>query len=369
MTRKAFLTATKLFRWMNNEQQCLVILTPGFPASESDTTCLPMQQDFIRTLMKLYPKLRIIVLSFQYPYEKKTYQWFGVTVISFNGRNKGGWQRLLLRREIMGKLQDVHQENRISGLLSFWYGECAVIGKRFGERYGIRHCCWILGQDARKENVYPRRVPAKAGELVALSDFLQDEFEKNHGTKPFAVIPPGIDHTKFHTSSAGKDIDLLAAGSLIPLKQFDIFIEIVAAIKKDIPGIMAVLAGDGPQKDALGDLIGKKGLEKDIMLTGELPHHEMLQLMQRTKLLLHPSSYEGFSGVCLEALSAGAHVISFCQPMRQPIPHWHIVNTKEEMEKKAIWILSDQGTEYERVNFPMETTVQNMMDLLQLIEH
>ena len=53
--------------------------------------------------------------------------------------------------------------------------------------------------------------------------------------------------------------------------------------------------------------------------------------MQRTKIFLHTSSYEGFSGACLEALYAGAHVISFCEPMKQKIDHWHIVKDEKEM--------------------------------------
>ena len=75
---------------MNHEEQALIILTPGFSASEADSTCLPMQQHFVRTLKKLYPHLNIIVLSFQYPFHKSSYKWFTVTVLPFNGRNRGG---------------------------------------------------------------------------------------------------------------------------------------------------------------------------------------------------------------------------------------------------------------------------------------
>ena len=84
-----------------SRDETLVILTPGFPENEADTTCMPMQQSLIRTLKKEYPELNIIVLSFQYPYFKKTYKWFDTTVISFDGRNKGGLRRLLLRKKIV----------------------------------------------------------------------------------------------------------------------------------------------------------------------------------------------------------------------------------------------------------------------------
>ena len=71
--------------------------------------------------------------------------------------------------------------------------------------------------------------------------------------------------------------------------------------------------------------------------------------MQRSKIFLHPSSYEGFGVVCLEALYAGAHVISFCKPMIKDIEHWHIVNSKEEMLKKLLKILCNTSTEYRAI--------------------
>ena len=326
---------------MSNEEEALVILTPGFPESEADSTCLPMQQSFIRTLKKNYPQLNIIVLSFQYPYHKKKYKWFDITVIPFGGRNKGGLLRLLLRKKINAELKEINNSNKITGILSFWYNECALAGKRFADKHGVKHYCWILGQDARKENKYVKRIRPNADELIALSDFIQDEFEKNHGIRPQYVIPPGIDPSQFENHSKERDIDILAAGSLIPLKQYDIFIEIVAEIKKQLPGIKAMLIGDGPEKEKLQQLIAGSGLQSNMTLTGELPHPEVLHWMQRAKLFLHPSSYEGFGMVCLEALYASAHVISFCQPMKKDIPHWYIVKTKEEMKQKAIEILQD----------------------------
>ena len=233
--------------------------------------------------------------------------------------------------------------------MSFWYDECALVGKRFADKNGIKHFCWILGQDAKKSNKYIKYLKPKADELIALSDFIQDEFEKNHGIRPLQLIPPGIDTRQFATSTKERDIDLLAAGSLIPLKQYEVFIEIVAEIKKQLPAIKAMLVGNGPEKEKLQTHITKLGLQESITLTGELPQPQVLQLMQRTKLFLHPSSYEGFGVVNLEALYAGASVISFVRPMKQEIKNWHIVNNKEEMKEKALEILQNDNADHSPV--------------------
>jgi glycosyltransferase involved in cell wall biosynthesis len=349
---------------MSQNEKTLVILTPGFAANESDTTCIPMQQSFVRVLKKNYPQLNIIILAFQYPYFKKRYKWFDVTVIPFSGRNKGGLSKLLLRRKVKDALKAINNTNTITGLLSFWYGECALAGKKFADRHNIKHFCWIWGQDAKKENKYARHIRLEGNELIAYSDFLRDEFERNHNIRPHKVIPAAIDPGQLSDSVPERDIDILAAGSLIPLKQYDIFIEIAAGIKKQLPGIKTMLIGNGPEKEKLLGLIAKSGLQPAITLTGELSYPEVLQWMQRTKVFLHPSSYEGFSGVCLEALGAGAHVMSFCKAMNREIEHLHIVKTKEEMMQRALNILKDIDTDYSAsIPFLMNDSAKAVMKL------
>src|SRR4029077_10241981 len=112
--------------------------------------------------------------------------------------------------------------------------------------------------------------------------------------------------------------------------------------------INAMLCGKGAQEMQLQKLILHYQLQNNILLIGEKSHPETLRLMQRTKVFLHTSNYEGFSTVCLEALYAGCHVISFIKPMQHNIDHWHIVQTKEQMLQKALYLLNDAATQYER---------------------
>jgi glycosyltransferase involved in cell wall biosynthesis len=333
---------------MNNEKT-FVILTPGFPSSEDDSTCLPMQQNLVRSLNRTRPDLKIVVLSFQYPYHKNNYTWHDLSVIPFNGRNKGGLPRLLLRNQINSVLKKTNREAQIVGMLSFWCNECAWIGKKFADAHNLRHRCWVLGQDAKKENPYPRRLKPKDSELIALSDFVREEFQKNHGITPGHTVPAAIDPLEFEKYEGAKDIDIVAAGSLIPLKQYEVFIEIISAIQKKLPIVKSVLIGDGQERSKLQTMIQKADLKENVFITGDLPHKQVLGYMQRAKLFLHPSSYEGFGVVCLEALYAEAQVISFCKPMKNEIPRWHAVHTKEEMLEKALTILRDDKFTGEKV--------------------
>ncbi|CAN5828908.1 hypothetical protein BH11BAC4_BH11BAC4_07120 [soil metagenome] len=349
---------------MKHDNDMLLILAPGFAASETDTVCLPMQQSLVKTLLKENPDLNIIILAFQYPYHTKTYKWFGATVTCFNGKNKGGLNRLLLRRTINKTLSGLKNKYKIIGILSFWYGECAFVGKKFAEKNHLKHYCWILGQDAKKENKYPGKILPEKTELISLSDFLKDEFEKNHNVRPLHLIPPGIDDNSHYDLQRERTIDIIGAGSLLALKRYDIFIELIADLKKTIPAIKAVLIGGGPEKERLKALIIKNDLLENCILTGELPHEKVMDFFLQARILLHPSSYEGFSGVCQEALYCGAHVVSFCKPMKNDIEQWYIVADNDAMYKKALSILQDHNTSHQQINpYPMKVTAKKMMEL------
>src|SRR5215831_16438504 len=118
-----------------SSKNTLIILSPGFPESETDSTCLPMQQQFVRTLKEMHPQFEIIVLTFQYPYHQQEYKWFDIKVIPFGGRNRGGLQKLLLRKKINSTVRKLYRKRKIVGLLSFWYNECAFLGKKFGDKF------------------------------------------------------------------------------------------------------------------------------------------------------------------------------------------------------------------------------------------
>ncbi len=350
-----------------NQKNTLIILSPGFAANEEDTTCLPPQQVFVKALNKNFPSLQIIILAFQYPLVKKNYRWFGNEIISFNGADKRKFSRLLLWFTVYRTLGKLNRQNNITGLLSFWCTECALVGKKFSKKNHLKHISWILGQDAKKSNRYVKWIKPVPGELIALSDFLAETFFKNHRVKPAYVIPNGIDASMFCKTEQVKTIDMMGAGSLIPLKQYDVFIEVIAAVKRIVPSVNVVLCGAGSEEKRLKEMTYQYGLEKNISFTGKKQHTEVLQLMQQTKIFLHPSSYEGFGVVCIEALYAGAHVISFCKPMMKDIDHWYIVNNKEEMAKKALEILQNQQTEYKSVLVSsIDKTAEDVMKLFDV---
>jgi glycosyltransferase involved in cell wall biosynthesis len=348
---------------MPGKPKTFIVLIPGFPADEADSNCLPFQQSFTRKLALLYPELTIRVIAFQYPFKKSTYQWNNCSVTSFNGRNKGGIRKLLLRRKILQYLSRLHREETIIGLLSCWLGEAAAVGKTFARQKGLPHYCWLMGQDARAGNPYVRKFAFNGNELICLSDALQQELKKNYGLTAAATVYPGIDPDVFSPRTLTRDIDILAAGSLIALKQFNLLIETVKELVPLHPALKVVLCGRGPEEQRLKKAIAEAGLQKIILLTGEIPHTELLLLMQRSRIFLHPSSYEGFSGVCMEALYAGCRVISFTRAVNQEVENWSVVNDLPAMKEQTKILLAAPENTKKMMISNIDTTVKEIMQL------
>ena len=345
-------------------KQALLICSPGFAANEADTTCLPAQQQLILSINKNFPAVTIIILAFQYPFSSLPYQWNGNQVIPFGGNNKKRLYRLLLWFRIWRKLNVLKNKYELKGIACFWYGECTLIGRLFAKGNDLPCRTWILGQDAKQGNRYAKWLKPLPDELVAISDFVAREFEKNYAVRPGHIIPNAVTPALFPEYYGHRNIDLIGVGSLIALKRYDLFIQVVTELKKENPFLKAVICGKGEEKNKLESLIKDNGLIDNITLTGELPYTEVLQLMQRSKILLHPSSYEGFSGVCLEALYAGAHVISFCNPKNAWIRQWHIAGSINEMTAIAAGLLKDTETVYRSVlAYDMDDSAESFMQL------
>ena len=349
---------------MSDQPKALIILSPGFPKDEADSTCVPAQQVFVKNFKQNFPRLTIIVLAFQYPYKAAEYQWNGVTVISFGGENNGGVFRCINWIKLWLKLLKLNRKYNVIGLLSFWLGECSFIGSKFAKQYKLKHYCWILGQDAKEGNKYCKHIKPAPDDVIALSDFIAAEFRKNYGITPAKVIPIGVDPAMFGAPAAERDIDILGAGSLIPLKQYAILVNLVSVLRSTFPEIKVVICGKGPEDEALNTMIANLGLENNITLMGEISHTDVLALMQRAKVFVHPSSYEGFGVVCIEALYAGAQVVSFVRPMQADIKNWHFAHTQPDMQDIVKGLLEDPRPDHSSVALYLaEDTSTAMMKL------
>jgi len=194
---------------MNSKEKNLVILTPAFPANEWEENWVHSLQLLLNSIMRSFPHIKISVISFIYPNAEIKYTWKGVSVFSFDGNKFKKLKRPLLWRKIWKQLSEIHKRQKIDAMLSIWCSECALVGHYFGKRNSVKHFTWICGQDARAKNKMVKLIRPLPTELIAKSDFLIDEFYKNHRIKPAHLIPNGVDLSMFSKEPVKKDIDII----------------------------------------------------------------------------------------------------------------------------------------------------------------
>jgi glycosyltransferase involved in cell wall biosynthesis len=343
----------------------LVILTPGFPKDEQDSTCLPAFQQFVLSIQKLYPKQSLIVVSFQYAFEKKDYLWFGNRVISIGGKNKPGVHRLQTWIKAWMVLNKLKTEIEITGILSLWLSECSLVAKYFCKFNGIKHYMWLIGQDAKKSNQYINRIKPKACEIIAMSDFLQEEYHRNFLIKPFMVAENGINTSSFPSLNISeRKIDVLGVGSLIPLKNYSLFIEIIDELRLTFPNVNAVIAGAGFEEQILKEQVNRHGLQKNIRFTGMINHNQVMELMNNATIFLHTSDYEGNSTVLMEALYSGCHTISTQPLSNRQTKNLLVLSKKQEFINAIRNQLNQSKENAERVTFnTMDQSAKKIMEL------
>lgn len=343
----------------------VVFMTPGFPADESDTSCLPAVQNYVAALAAARRDLEVHVIAFQYPYERGVYAWNGVTVHALAGANRTGWRRLPTWARAARTFRRLRAGGDVKVLHTFWLTDCTWVGQRLGKTSGVRHIASIGGQDALGSNPYLRRLDLRALTVTAGSAFAAEVFAGQSNGRVARVIPLGLDIAHLATigAPAERDIDILGVGSLIPLKNYAEFVDVVTALKREFPALRACIVGGGPEHDALAARIARQGLEADVLLTGALPRDEAFRHMLRSRILLHPSSYESQAYVFLEALFAGLDVVCHDVGHTGDSDRVHRCATAEELVDACARLLRDPPPPRRQEVASVEDTVQAFEDI------
>lgn len=101
---------------------------------------------------------------------------------------------------------------------------------------------------------------------------------------------------------------LLAVARLVRQKGLDVLIRAMRRIAEAIPDARLLIAGEGPEREALEALARDLQLERKVSLLGH--RDDVQQLMRHAWLLVHPARWEGFGLVLLEAMKAGLPVVA-----------------------------------------------------------
>ena len=168
-----------------------------------------------------------------------------------------------------------------------------VLAGRLGGYYDLgyyRHCDHLVGNTA------------------AIADWIRGQgwpADRVHHLPNFAPDLGGAAALPRATLGVPPDVPLiLALGRLHPNKAFDLLIRALRVL----PGVHAVIAGEGPERAALQDLARTVGVTDRLHLLGW--RTDTAALLATADLLVCPSRIEPRGNVVLEAWSAGRPVVA-----------------------------------------------------------
>lgn len=183
------------------------------------------------------------------------------------------------------------------------------------------HDAWLLASRApgvRRLHLLPgvghrrffRRVDPR--EVVFLGPRGAERAKRKWGLE-LPWLPLGVDEAFFpaHSRTRPGSMRLAFVGRLDGSKRVDWLADTFAASDLAARGYTLDLVGDGP----LGDPLARRhGATPGIALHGRRSPAEVAGLLQRARLLLHPTELESFGLSILEAMAAGTPVITHALP-------------------------------------------------------
>lgn len=180
------------------------------------------------------------------------------------------------------------------------------------ERGLIRRQLWALAQ---LEGHNARHAPR----VLTTSGYCQRMIAQHYGvaSHKIAIVPEGIDLSAWQQmlkQSPAPDHDnqiILCVARQYPRKQISDLVHAFALIHPHQPQARLVIIGDGPEHQALRQLVAQLQLNSVVILTGALPSAAAVAAWyRRASIFCLPSVQEGFGIVFLEAMAAGLAIVA-----------------------------------------------------------
>lgn len=155
-----------------------------------------------------------------------------------------------------------------------------------------------------------RQVYGAFKQIIAISQGVRSELGKARPwVKEVTVIPNGCRlffDTPIAHEPGEKPLTVLSVGRLSPAKNFEAALEALAQLAPC--SLRYVIAGDGPELDALRRTAARLGISGSVEFAGYVP--DIRALLQEADIFLLPSLWEGFGLAAVEGMNAALPVIA-----------------------------------------------------------
>jgi 1,2-diacylglycerol 3-alpha-glucosyltransferase len=157
--------------------------------------------------------------------------------------------------------------------------------------------------------------------LIAPSDPMEEVLRQYGVSTPVYVLPTGIAADRFIPGDAARFRAIAGLPSDRPLvtyigrvaheKNIDFLVNSFVEVRRTLPAAMLVIAGEGPARDALRQLVAHLGLQSDVHFAGNLDRDTaLLDCYAAADVFVFASRTETQGLVLLEAMAQGAPIVS-----------------------------------------------------------
>ncbi len=116
-----------------------------------------------------------------------------------------------------------------------------------------------------------------------------------------SVVPPGVDQRFTPGGQRSPDPLVVAVGRLVPVKRFDVLVDALVSVRRNVPGLRAQIIGEGYERPHLEARIRAVGAGEWIELVGRRSEDELLDAYRRAWVLVSTSQREGWGMTITEA--------------------------------------------------------------------
>lgn len=175
--------------------------------------------------------------------------------------------------------------------------------------------CEYLGKKGALGRIVERLVARLPQQAVVISSHTENGLRKL-GRLKADIVACGVDTAAIDAAAAWpKSNDLIFAGRLAQEKNVIQLLRTVAVLKERGRDTSCIIIGQGPDRESLEAETGRLGVAGEVRFLGRVESDaEVYAYMKASRILVQPSTREGFSHVVLEANACGIPVVTVNHP-------------------------------------------------------
>ena len=157
--------------------------------------------------------------------------------------------------------------------------------------------------------------------LIAPSEPMREVLEAYGVSTPIHVLPTGLPADRFLAGKPERFRELVGLPPDRPLvtyvgrvaheKNIEFLVDVFAKVRATMPNALFIIAGEGPARESLRQLVARKGLADDVRFVGYLDRNtSLLDCYAAASVFVFASRTETQGLVLLEAMAQGTPVVS-----------------------------------------------------------